>query len=268
MKQLFILLFSIPFLFGPPSNLERAYQNFADKKYAEATQDFAAAAVQYPLEAPKLQYNIGICQLQMDSVEKARNAWTKAIVKEDKKLSSLAHNNLGCLKATEQDPKTAQDPKAGKENIQLALESFKNALRLDPDNELARYNYELLMKKQQEQQNQEQQEQNQDQEKKDQNQDQEESQDKNQDQEQQQDKKDDEGDEEKESQQQNQSSSPQNNQKPNAKEGQGDQVEYKDISMEQAKMLLEGMKENEKKFLQELKKSPKKKNPDEGTPDW
>lgn len=179
----------------------------------------------------------------------------------DKFISSEAWNNVGVLLAMDQE-------------IEPALEAFREAMRKFPDNSVARYNYELLLKKQQQQQqeNQDQEKpENQEQEKNDdqQNQDQQEKQDQNQDQNQDKNQPDQQNQQEKEKEEKDGQSGNQENQKPKNSENSGEQQEHREIPMDQAKMLLEAMNENEKKFLQQLRKKPNvKTKPEQSGRDW
>ena len=74
---------------------------------------------------------MGQCWLGMDSTAQALTQFTNAKTKKDPQLNSMALNNIGVLQAM------------NGEN-EIALASFKNALKSFHDNEHARYNYELL----------------------------------------------------------------------------------------------------------------------------
>lgn len=62
---------------------------------------------------------------------------------DDGKIASVAYNQLGysALRV-----KPLKNPKSLDSAMTVALEHFKNALRRNPDNDSARYNYELLKK--------------------------------------------------------------------------------------------------------------------------
>ncbi|OEK05153.1 hypothetical protein [Roseivirga misakiensis] len=196
----------------------------------------------------------------------------------DKRLASLAHNQLGVIsyKMGEQSPDEKES------FTQSALTNFKKALLNNPQNDQARYNYELLKKliRQQEQQEQDQKDQNKDQEKKD---------DKDQkDQEKQdQDKQDQEKKDQEKKDQENKDQEEQENQeqKKDDKEGEeneeqkeGEQKEdpleklkeklkEMNIPLEKAQMILEAMKNNETQYVQQKKRKATQRK-DNSKPDW
>ena len=198
----------------------------------------------------------------------------------DNSLASLASNQLGIIsyKMGEQSPDE-------KESFnQSALSNFKNALIRNPNNDQARYNYELLKKliRQQEQQEQEQQQQdqqnqdkeNQDQEKKDQQQQDQENQNQDQKEQQEQEQKQDQQQQQNQEQQQDQEQSEQQNQEQQEGEEQKDPMEKlmeklkeMNIPLEKAQMILEAMKNNEIQYVQQKKKKASKRK-DKSKPDW
>lgn len=194
-------------------------------------------------------------------------------------IASNAYNQKGIISYKQSETAEAQEKESFTND---ALNSFKNALRKNPANESARYNYELLKKliRQQEQQ---QQEQKDDQKKEDQKKDQEnkdkQEQDKqNQDKEKQEQEKDQEKQENQEQQnkdQQNKDEQKENQeQDPEQKPEEQDPLEKlkeklkeMNIPLEKAEMILEAMKNNEVQYVQQNKRKATKKK-DSSKPDW
>lgn len=239
------LVLAFSFL-GPPGEISQARKAFDEKRYADCISFFEDAAKSYPEKSTEIWFNIGQCWLAQDSVAKALDQYGKSLDPKHPGIASLALNNSGVIHISRN------------QKAEEGIAAFKEALRRDPGNELARYNLELALKQQQQKQDQ----QKQDQQNQDQNQEKDQ-----QDQQQQQDKKDQNSQNEEQSEKQDKSTS-QQKQKSLPKEGKGQNAEYKEISEEQAKMILEGMKENEKQFLQQLRKSPKTKPENDGKPAW
>ena len=107
---------------------------------------------------------------QLKDTVSSLNEYGQLAKSEDKQISSVANQQLGIMANQLQKPEEA-------------LEFFKKSLRADPTNEDSRYNYELLKKlMEQQQQDQQQQNQEQDQQNQDQQQDQQQEQQQNQDQ--------------------------------------------------------------------------------------
>jgi tetratricopeptide (TPR) repeat protein len=258
-------------LFGSPSNPKQGFQLFEDGKYAEALTFYVNSLQEYPDQRPHLNFNIAQCNLLTDSLTTALGFFSQAanIGRVDKKLSSLAWNQIGGLHASmpldgpQGGGAQAQGTGPGEEQanpIEIALEDFKNALRMDPENDLARYNYELLKRKLQQQQDQQK-----DEEKKDENKD--EKEDKENENKKDDSKQDKQDQNKKEKQEQKKPDNEENkgNQGKNQQEGEPSQEK---MSMEQAKMLLEAMNQNEKMFLQQLQKAKQKKGPRNKGPEW
>jgi tetratricopeptide (TPR) repeat protein len=192
------------------------------------------------------------------------------------KIRSVAHQQMGVL-ANRQ----------GK--FEEALASFKQALKADPTNEDARYNYEMVKKKLEEQKKKEEEQKKQDPNKQDKNEDQKKEENKDQKQDQNKDQKDqkDKQDQEKKDQQDQQEKEKQEKEKKEKEQQQKEQEqkekenqEKKDIppsvsdklkememSEEKAKMILEAMKNQEIQYLQQNKRKATKPK-DKGKPDW
>jgi Ca-activated chloride channel homolog len=209
----------------------------------------------------------------------------------NREVSSKAHQQLGII-ANQQ----------GK--FEQALNDFKQAIKADPKNEEARFNYEMLKKKleekkkqeeqKQDQQNKDQKDQKQDQQKKDQDKkdqekkeqekkDQEKKDEEKKDQQQkdeekkkeEQEKKDQQNkekgkeDQKKEEEKEQQEKSEQEKQDQQAKKP--DQLDKEKLqgvmSEEKARMILEAMKNQEKQYLQQQRRKPTKAK-DKNKPDW
>jgi Ca-activated chloride channel homolog len=196
------------------------------------------------------------------------------------KIRSVAHQQMGVL-ANRQ----------GK--FEEALASFKQALKADPTNEDARFNYEMVKKKLEEQKKKEEEQKKQDPNKKDKNEDQkkEENKDQNKDNKDQKDQKDkedqskdqkDKQDQDKEKEKQDKESKEkkekdqkkeqeqkekENKEKKDLPPSVSDKLEQMEISEEKAKMILEAMKNQEVQYLQQNKRKATKPK-DKGKPDW
>jgi hypothetical protein len=240
-------------------------------------------------------------------------------VKEDEVLLNLAHaqyllkdtaNAFSRYQALTQSPKNEIASKANlhmglmtnqKGKPEEALSYFKQAVRQNPANEEARYNYEMLKKKLDEQKKKEQQQPNKDQKNKEQEkkeQENKEKQDKEQQKKEDQEKKDQEKKdqenkenkdqknkeeqkkdqeqkdkeqkekEEKEKQEQQQQEKDQKEQEQKDKKNlDPEKLEQMKISEEKARMILEAMKNQEKQYLQQNKRKATKSR-DRNKPDW
>jgi tetratricopeptide (TPR) repeat protein len=218
MKRLLLtILFSSAIFLGVFSQNEKKFIREGNKQYDEG--NFAESEVQYRKALTKNpnsfkgKFNLGDAMYEQKNFAesgKLYNELTETNVGESEK--SGAYYNLGNSYMSE---------KKYKESI----EAYKNSLRLNPDDEDARYNLEYARKMLQQQQ--QQQQQNQDQNKEDQ------------------DKKD------------------QN------KDQQDNQQQPQQISKEDAKRMMEALKNNEKKTLQKLQEEKAKAAGSSGSDiDW
>ncbi|MCW5912378.1 MAG: hypothetical protein KIT62_15020 [Cyclobacteriaceae bacterium] len=181
------------------------------------------------------------------------------------KIRSVAHQQLGVL--------------SNRENkYEEALASFKQALKADPANEDARYNYEMVKKKLEEQKKKEQEQKKNDPNQKEENKDQ---QDKNKDQQKDQkdqkdqqkqdqqnkEQQDQQKKEEQKQQEQQQSEEKKEQDKKETPQSVKEKLKQMEMSEEKAQMILEAMKNQEIQYLQQNKRKATKPK-DRSKPDW
>jgi len=234
-----------------------------------------------------LNGKIGEQETQENSpyAEVAMSNYRKLTSSKDTNVKSSAYNQLGII-----NYHMGQGVPEGEKFIKESLAYFKQSLKSSPQNDNARYNYELVKKQLEEQKDQQEQDkkednnegdkedqEQQDQEQQDQeNQDQEnqeqQNQENEQDQEQQENQEQEQDGEQKEDQEQQ--SQEQDAENPEDKGEQEEQqqstqekLEEMNISEDMAKMILEAMKNNEVQYIQQQKRKPTK-NPDSTKPDW
>ena len=296
-KALFSILF-IGGIFGGLSIPEQAAEKMEAEKYGEAVAlyDSSLTISDYDTEHRAIHFNRGQAFFELDSIDRAQEAYSKCTnlnpremgLKFDRQVGSWAWNNIGIsrVKRGEAQQQAGSSPMSinpgggnmpnmapapgqsdTKQVFEEALKAFKEALKLDPENESARFNYELLKKRMLEMEQQNQDQQNQDQ---DQQQQQDQQDDKKQDDQQDQQKQEDkEGDSDQQKQPKPQNNEEKNAQNSNQQQNQGEPQEM-EMSQEQAAQLLEAMNEKEKQFIQQLEKSSPKKGRRKRNdgPDW
>ncbi|MEM6805773.1 MAG: hypothetical protein AAF696_30520, partial [Bacteroidota bacterium] len=113
-----------------------AIESYNQGDFQKSLQYFGEASELYPEKLTQLNYNMAQCLLQLNNKDSAIYHLQLVLGSPDPKLASKAANNLGVLQA---------------EALQLntALGSFKEALIFDPNNESARYNFELVRRQKQ-----------------------------------------------------------------------------------------------------------------------
>ncbi|MEM9340662.1 MAG: hypothetical protein AAGA66_18155, partial [Bacteroidota bacterium] len=257
-----------------------AERAFLDGSHQIALDKYVLLRDSLGVDEDEIKLNIAHAQYQLDDTASAKSSYSRLSTSTNKQLQSIAYQQLGVM---------------SKENgkLDVALQQLKSAIKADPTNQEARYNYEVVKKLLEEQENQDQQ--NQDQE----NQDQE-----NQDQEEQQENEDQENQENQENQEDQESQGDQENeenqeqegeQQENGEEKEGEEQENQEqqageegeeeeqektqeqmtqekleemnISEEKAKMILEAMKNNEIQYLQQQRRKATERPPSD-KPDW
>lgn len=286
MKFVIVILL---FILTPGNDLDKiakANKLKKEAKVAYQSGDFSLAIEKYrylldsmKIDDDKVRLNMANAYYQLNDTTEALNNYGVLTTSDNKLVQSTAHQQLGVMQHTQ-------------EKYKESLSSFKQALKADPTNEDARYNYELLKKivKEQEEQQKDQQQQNkenQDQKDKEkqqkqdqQNQENKEDQEKSGEEKEQQEKEGDQKEEEKEGEEKEQKEKEQEKQedgKPkdeDQKDGEQkempmnqDKLKKMQITEEKAKMILEAMKNNEVQYIQQNRRKaqqPKKS----GKPDW
>ena len=223
------------------SNTRKGNKAYNDTKYADAEILYRKALVS-DSTFYKAQYNMGDALYKQKQYDGAIKYYNKAIENPatDSQTKSNAHYNVGnsYLQSGLEDRNNPQSM----EKFKNAISSYSEALKINPNNEDAKYNLsyarKMLKQMQQQQQNQDQQQQQQDQQQQ-QNQD-----NKNQDK--------DKQNKEQENQQQQQQQNEQNNdkQKENKPQNADKKTEQK---KKDAERILEAVKNNEKKTLDKQK---------------
>lgn len=259
-----------------PNDLNRIaeinkYKREAKEAYEAGNYRKAAEAYQYLVDSLEVAdenvlLNLSNAYFNLNDTTNARKYYSLLTSSQEDEIRSRSFQQLGIM-----------DFKS--KNHKQALQNFKQSLKALPNNEEARYNYELLKKilKEQEQQ---QKEQNQDQKKQDQQQNQDEDQ-----QDQQQDQDDEqEGDQEKQEDQQKSDEQKEGEEQNPEQRNESEREEEKDqnkenpisnaenleelnISEEKARMILEAMKNNEIQYIQQNRRKAKSRNKS-GKPDW
>jgi hypothetical protein len=282
MKFLVTLIFLLALIIDP-TRIGKINSLKSEAKKAYLAGDFKTAIQKYRYLVDSLQVqedevllNLANSYFQLNDTTNAGAEYQTLTQSSKNQLRSKAQQQLGVM-----------SNKQGKS--EEALDHFKQAIKSDPTNADARYNYELLKKKLEEKKKQEQQKKDQnkeqnkdqekDQEKKDQQdkqkQDQKKEQDKNKEEQnkeqekKEQEKKDSEQkkkDQEKQEQEQNKEQK-EDQEKKEKQNFDPEKMQQMKLSEEKAKMILEAMRNQEKQYLQQNKRKATKPK-DKGKPDW
>ncbi len=226
-----------------------AHAAYTQDQFEEALKHYTILTDSFKVSEPEIWLNKGHAAFRMENFPAARQAYVEASQSSNKKISSVAWQQLGLLELQQQKK-------------DQALEMFKKAMLTNSNNEEARYNYELALKQKQQEQKQDQ---NKDDKKEDQKKEEQKKEEQNQSKpDQKEDQKQDQKEQQQEQGQQDENSEDEAQPKPKSKEEQFKEI---NISEEKAKMLLDAMKNSEKQYLQQLKKEPTKPK-DKTLKDW
>jgi tetratricopeptide (TPR) repeat protein len=130
--KFFLVLILYPVLLNA-SSLKDANRDFKRGRYEEAQKKYEAALVDRP-HSPMLKYNLGNAAYQQGHFEEAGKKYADVIaMTSDPALKSLAHYNQG--NAYYRQNQTTS-----------AIEAYKEALRINPNDADAKYNLSLAMK--------------------------------------------------------------------------------------------------------------------------
>jgi len=256
-----LLLFIDPGKIGKENSAkEQAKQAYLRGDYKTAINKYRYLTDSLGVDEEEVKLNLAHAYFQTGDSLNAPGLYQQLSASKNADIRSLANQQLG-VAANRQ----------GK--FEDALNYFKQALKADPANNDARYNYEMVKKKLDEQKKQQEQQQKQDQQN-DQNKDQKDKE--KQEQKDQQNKDQQKKDQQKKEEQQKKDQQQKEQQEQQEKEEQQKKEvppsvskKLKDMNMseEKAKMILEAMKNQEIQYLQQNKRKATKPK-DKGKPDW
>lgn len=283
MKYVFlILLLSItdPLKTTKINNIKKeAGEAYKAGNYDKAAAKYSLLADSLGVSEDEILLNLGHSYYHLGDTSGAKRSYQSLLTSSNKDLKSIASQQLGVM------AKDAQ-------KLEESLSYLKNAIKANPKNEGAKYDYEVvkkLLEQQQNQQNQDQDnqdQQDQDQENEQNQQDQENEQ--NQDQQNQDNQDQQKSDEQKESEQQNSDEQKDGEEKEGEQKDQEQQQEGEkseeekqremdeatkqklqemNISEEKARMILEALRNNEIQYIQQQKRQSTEPQ-DSGKPDW
>jgi len=234
-----ILFLFLAFLLTASSlnDARKANEAFRNGNFEKAAELYRQAIEENPEDA-RLHYNLGTALAKLGESEQAVQAFEKAKqLTDDPEQQSMADYNAGTHLSEA-------------EMYDEALDFFRNALRNNPDDPDIKHNYEMSVRKQQEQeqeQNQEQNEDNQENNEDDQQQNQDQQQDSQQDQQQDQN-------------QQNQQQDQQDGEQDGNPSDQQQQPMPDEISKEEAENILNALEQLERSILENRKKEAEQSN--------
>jgi len=228
--------------------------------YQKAIENYQYLVDSFDVKDDMLMLNLSSAYYKINDTTNAVSNYESLLESPTREVRSIAYQQLGIIKSKNQKYKEA-------------LQDFKQSLKANPANGDARYNYELLKKLIQEQeQQQQQQQQNKDQQ---QNKEQQEDQQKQKNQKKQEEQQDQQNQQNQEGEDQQQQEQQEGQEKEEeTEEGKEqempstmDKLKEMNISEEKARMILEAMKNNEIQYIQQNKRKAKNRKKS-NKPDW
>ncbi|UZD23672.1 hypothetical protein PBT90_09745 [Algoriphagus halophytocola] len=111
--------------------IDLASESYSKAEYEQSITNHQALIDQFQYSSSALDYNLGLSNQYAEKPDEASAYYDQVTTSPDKTLASFAFNQSGVILGN-------------KEEYEAALSKFKSALIKDPNNEVARYNYEML----------------------------------------------------------------------------------------------------------------------------
>ena len=147
------------FLNGAALAKNAGVEAYDRKDYKDAEERFSKQ-LRFQPESPELHFNLGSAAYQTGDLDKALEAFSKAVTSPDPKLHAKAEYNLGNTLFKRGAELKEKEPKI--QEWTNALQHYDQALKVEPKNANAQYNRDLVQKMIEELQKEEKQEQKQD----------------------------------------------------------------------------------------------------------
>ncbi|HDK81637.1 MAG TPA: tetratricopeptide repeat protein, partial [Nitrospirae bacterium] len=119
---------------------------YKQKKYDDALGKYSSAKTELP-DSDIINFNIGAAMYKKGDFQNAVEAFTRALVTEDKELEARANYNIANSKYSLANLKINTDPSGAASLYREALDYYKRAIELNQDDTEAKYNHELVEKK-------------------------------------------------------------------------------------------------------------------------
>lgn len=149
-KILALVLLTLATTGGVLAGVERGNRLFRAGRYAEAVAEYRTA-LQAGEDTPMLRYNLGTALLELGRYEEAQEHLEAALDAVDPTLRQYAHYNLGQRYLEEARAAAGGGGQTSGQLYDAAVEAYRQALRLRPGDEDAKWNYELALREREQQ---------------------------------------------------------------------------------------------------------------------
>jgi len=135
-----IVLILLSLLPHKAKDIKKGNKLFSQQKYDEALKQYAKVEKK-DTDSDIVNFNMGAALYKKGEFEKILAHFKKALLTEDKKLKEKTHYNLGNVFYKIGMSKKDKDLKSTVELLEQSLAEYAKALKLNKDNEDAKYNY-------------------------------------------------------------------------------------------------------------------------------
>ena len=155
MKKIYSIIVISFFLLSLPSavlassaakDIRQGNRFYKQGKYDDALAKYSSAQTELP-DSSIINFNIGSAMYKKGDFQNAVDAFTRALVTEDKDLEARANYNIANSKYSLGNLKINTDLSGAVRLYRDSLDYYKRAIELNQDDSEARYNHELVEKK-------------------------------------------------------------------------------------------------------------------------
>jgi tetratricopeptide (TPR) repeat protein len=111
--------------------IKTAEKSYAEANYEQSVTDHLVLVNEFEFKSPELSFDLGLSHQYSEKLDEAQTWYDQVTQSPNKTLVSYSFNQGGVLLGN-------------KKEYKAALSKFQSALVKDPTNEQARYNYEML----------------------------------------------------------------------------------------------------------------------------
>lgn len=111
--------------------IKTAERSYAEANYEKSVADHLLLVDEFEVKSPELNFDLGLSHHYSEKLDEAQTWYDQVTQSPNKALVSFAFNQSGVIIGN-------------KKEYEAALSKFQSALIKDPTNEQARYNYEML----------------------------------------------------------------------------------------------------------------------------
>ena len=134
------------YAFTSSQEVNRANKLFADEKYDEAIERYNKVLEKKP-ESDVMNFNAGSAYYKKSDFEKADKLLSKSLLTDDEELEQKAYYNMGNNKYRQAEAIESTDLEGAIPKYKEALGYYKRAIDLDEEDEDAKFNYEFVKRK-------------------------------------------------------------------------------------------------------------------------